>query len=40
MNGKLRKMVNGMLLETDDEVVLTKGTELVLGQTIITYIEE
>ena len=33
-------MVSGMLLETDDEVVLTNGTELMLGHTIITYIEE
>lgn len=32
--------VKGMQLEAGDEVVLTNGTELKLGQTKITYIEE
>ena len=32
--------VKGMVLEANDEVVLTNGTDIQLGHTLITYIEE
>ena len=40
LKGNVSTSVKGMKLEDGDEVVLTNGAELKLGQTLIVYIEE